>query len=110
MSGVLDDVRPASAAVKSAADLLMVRWTAGALGGGAAVDAQVLRHLYALDKLAEDLAEIEARRGRPAQTDFEKVWSAFSRPYDGRTITIGTLWAMAKDHGWKPKPWDMRER
>jgi hypothetical protein len=47
---------------------------------------------------------------KAALTDFVEVWSGFSRPYDGREITIGTLWAMAKDYGWKPKPWDMRER
>jgi hypothetical protein len=43
------------------------------------------------------------------ETDFENVWATFDRPYDGAKITIGTLWAMARDHGWEPKPWDMRE-
>jgi hypothetical protein len=43
------------------------------------------------------------------KTDFEKVWASFDRPYDGAKITIGKLWGMARDCGWEPKPWDMRE-
>jgi Primase C terminal 2 (PriCT-2) len=39
---------------------------------------------------------------KAAATDFEKVWSGFKRPYEGRAITIGTLWKLATDHGWRP--------
>jgi hypothetical protein len=39
---------------------------------------------------------------KAAATDFEKVWSGFKRPYEGRAIGIGTLWKLAEDHGWRP--------
>jgi putative DNA primase/helicase len=29
-----------------------------------------------------------------------KKWESFDRPYDGKPITIGTLFHMAKQHGW----------
>ena len=60
MSGIPSDVRPASVAVKEAADLLMLRWTDGTLGGGEAADAQVLQCLNTLDKISQELAEVEA--------------------------------------------------
>jgi hypothetical protein len=60
-----DDGRAASVAVQEAADVLMLRWTAQKIGGGAAEDARVLRCLNSLDAIAEELGEIEQQRGRP---------------------------------------------
>ncbi len=65
MSAVPSDVRPAAVAVVQAADVLMLRWTSGALGGGEAADATLLRMLNDLDRMAVDLGEMEAAR-KPA--------------------------------------------
>ena len=71
MSGIPSDVRPASVAVKEAADLLMLRWTDGTLGGGEAADAEVLQILNTLDHAAEALAEIEVGRGGARRRTFD---------------------------------------
>jgi hypothetical protein len=78
------DVRPASVAVQQAADVLMLRWTAGDLGSGEAADVAALRFINALDWIAGDLAGIEAQRG-----------GATARPFcDGaaaRTLGVARL-------------------
>jgi hypothetical protein len=60
-----DDGRAASVAVTDAADVLMLRWSAQKIGGGAAADARVLQCLNDLDRIADELSKIELLRGRP---------------------------------------------
>ena len=79
MSDVPRDARPASVAVKEAADVVMARWRERALGGGEVADARVLRCLGALDAMAVELEEIE---GRPIHcgTKFPALAAAFPGP------------------------------
>jgi hypothetical protein len=40
----------------------------------------------------------------------EKLWNSLSRGYDGKFISLGTLYFMAKEHGWEePPPDDIAE-
>src|SRR6516162_8144942 len=34
----------------------------------------------------------------------DKLWDSFARGYEGRPITLGTLIALAKNHGWEEPP------
>jgi hypothetical protein len=34
----------------------------------------------------------------------DKLWESFARGYEGRPITLGTLFALAKKHGWEEPP------
>jgi Primase C terminal 2 (PriCT-2) len=36
--------------------------------------------------------------------DQDKAWNSFSRPYEGRPITLGTLYRLAKQHGYEEAP------
>lgn len=83
MNAVPGDVRPASVAVREAADLLMIRWTAGAIGGGEAADADLLGHLNTLDFVADRLAEIEAGRGRPVTSSMVEEARAHAKKRHG---------------------------
>ena len=41
------------------------------------------------------------------KTDFTAVWSSFDGYHPGRRITIGSLWRMAMQYGWRaPRQWD----
>jgi hypothetical protein len=68
-----DDGRAASVAVADAADVVMLRWTAKRIGGGAAEDARVLSCLNQLDAIAAELGEIELLRGRPVASEAERA-------------------------------------
>ena len=83
MNTVPGDVRPASVAVQEAADLLMVRWAAWEIGGGDAVDAELMGHLNTLDFVAERLAEIEAGRGRPVTSSMVEEARAHAKKRHG---------------------------
>lgn len=40
-------------------------------------------------------------------TDFMKLWTGFSRDYEGKKISLGWLWTNAQEHGWRaPCRWD----
>jgi Bifunctional DNA primase/polymerase, N-terminal/Primase C terminal 2 (PriCT-2)/Family of unknown function (DUF5906) len=40
----------------------------------------------------------------------EKLWDSFARGYEGRAITLGTLFGLAKNHGWEePPPFEIAE-
>lgn len=44
---------------------------------------------------------------KAAAADFDGCWAWFDRPYSGRKITLGSLWAQAQAHGWRaPRRWD----
>ena len=36
--------------------------------------------------------------------ELDKLWDSFARGYDGRLITLGTLFALAKRYGWEDPP------
>lgn len=38
------------------------------------------------------------------EADQDKTWTSFDRGYDGVSVTLGTIYAMAKEAGWTPPP------
>jgi hypothetical protein len=40
------------------------------------------------------------------EAEQEKLWNSFARGYEGKFITLGTLYFMAKQHGWEEPPPD----
>jgi hypothetical protein len=42
-----------------------------------------------------------------ARTDFDAIWAGFGRDYPGKKVSLGSLWADARDSGWSPPcRWD----
>jgi Primase C terminal 2 (PriCT-2) len=42
--------------------------------------------------------------GKFDEAEQEKTWRSFDRGYDGEKVTLGTLFALAKEHGWSDRP------
>ena len=38
------------------------------------------------------------------EADQAKAWRSFDRGYDGEKVTLGTLFTLAKEHGWSDRP------
>lgn len=66
-------------------------------------------HAFAPGKIGLALFEkfSESSPEKAAETDFEKVWASFGRPYAGKPRTLGSLIHEAQQHGWRqPCAWD----
>jgi Bifunctional DNA primase/polymerase, N-terminal/Family of unknown function (DUF5906)/Primase C terminal 2 (PriCT-2) len=48
--------------------------------------------------------EWSAKSGKYSPAGQDKLWDSFARGYEGRPITLGTLFALAKNHGWEEPP------
>jgi hypothetical protein len=48
--------------------------------------------------------EYSMKSGKWDRAEQDKLWNSFARGYGGRLITLGTLFELAKQHGWDEPP------